>query len=155
MVATATPLHAGTCSVGSAYECRLTRGELIDSLAAYEGERRLAFFRRAADGSIVCAACGLHMGAHPDRPAEARRVVLPSSLDGEPPYEVRTVSTWTGPESTALTISSTRGEESRGARVLTRCEAVLDALSHFLLAVGVVNVCRIWLAVFQVTTTSR
>jgi hypothetical protein len=85
MVATATPLHAGTCSVGSAYECRLTRGELIDSLAAYEGERRLAFFRRAADGSIVCAACGLHMGAHPDRPAEARRVVLPSSLDGEPP----------------------------------------------------------------------
>jgi hypothetical protein len=66
MVATATPLRAGTCSVGSAYECRLTRGELIAALATYEGERRLAFFRRAADGSIVCAACGLHLGVHED-----------------------------------------------------------------------------------------
>jgi hypothetical protein len=66
MVATATPLNAGTYSVGSAYECRLTRGELIAFLAAYEGERRLVFFRHAADGSIVCAACGLHLGAHAD-----------------------------------------------------------------------------------------
>jgi hypothetical protein len=66
MVATATPLHAGTYSVGSAYECRLTRGELIDALATYEGERRLAFFRHTADGSIVCAACGLHLGVHED-----------------------------------------------------------------------------------------
>jgi hypothetical protein len=61
-----TPLRAGTCSVGSAYKCRLTRGELIAALATYEGERRLAFFRRAADGSIVCAACGLHLGVHED-----------------------------------------------------------------------------------------
>jgi uncharacterized protein (DUF983 family) len=30
------------------------------------GERRLAFFRRTYDGSIVCAACGLHLGAHHD-----------------------------------------------------------------------------------------
>jgi hypothetical protein len=61
-----TPLRAGTCSVGSAYECRLTRGELIAALAAYEGERRWAFFRPTADGSIVCAACGLHLGVHED-----------------------------------------------------------------------------------------
>jgi hypothetical protein len=63
--ATATPLH-GTYSVGSAYQCGLTRDQLIAALTAYQGERRLAFFRHAADGSIVCAVCGLHLGAHPD-----------------------------------------------------------------------------------------
>jgi hypothetical protein len=61
-----TPLPAGTYSVGSAYKCRLTRDELIEALTAYEGERRLAFFRSTYDGSIVCAACGLHLGAHRD-----------------------------------------------------------------------------------------
>jgi hypothetical protein len=61
------PHGAGTPPVGpAAAGCLLTRGELIAFLAAYEGERRLVFFRHAADGSIVCAACGLHLGAHHD-----------------------------------------------------------------------------------------
>jgi hypothetical protein len=61
------PHGVGTLPVGpAAAGCLLTRGELIAALAAYEGERRLVFFRHAADGSIVCAACGLHLGTHAD-----------------------------------------------------------------------------------------
>jgi hypothetical protein len=60
MFATVTPLHAGTY-FGSAHECEMTRGQVIEALTAYE-----AFFRHTYDGSIVCAACGLHLGAHQD-----------------------------------------------------------------------------------------
>jgi hypothetical protein len=89
------PHGAGTLPVGpAAAGCRLTRGELIAALATYVGERRLAFFRPAADGSIVCAACGLHLGTHADWPAG---VVLPSLVDGVPSYKVQQVSTVTAP----------------------------------------------------------
>jgi hypothetical protein len=151
MSATATPLPAGTYSVGSAYECRLTRGELIAALATYEGERRQAFFRSTADGSIVCAACGLHLGTHPDRPAGAHRVVLPSSVDGVPSYEVLVVSTSAGPESVALIAGP------NGARVVTRGEALLKkVLPYFLLgALAFMSVCWLWLLGFLVHKTSR
>jgi hypothetical protein len=160
MAATATPLHAGTCSVGSAYECRLTRGELIAALATYEGERRLAFFRSTADGSIICAVCGLHLGAHPDWPAGAHRVVLPSSVDGVPSYEVLVVSTWTGPEGTAQTTASTQGETLHGARVVTRGEALLTkVLPYFLLGALFVGIVGLFLLlgsfVVHLKTTRR
>jgi hypothetical protein len=160
MSATATPLPAGTYSVGSAYECRLTRGELIAALATYVGERRLAFFRPNADGSIVCAACGLHLGMHADWPAGLRRVVLPSSVNGVPSYEVVVVSTWTGPEGIALTAASAQDETLHDARVVTRGEALLKKVVPYFflgaLAVGIVGLFLLLVSfVVHLKTTRR
>jgi hypothetical protein len=63
-------VEASAC-VGLPQACRMTRTALMTALADSQyGERPAMFrtlFRRAADGSALCATCGLSIGHHADR----------------------------------------------------------------------------------------